>query len=521
VQLSHLLLHRKTILTASLSSLLLFLSFPKFGVGLFAWVALVPFFYALRGKTVWQGAATGFFIGMLFHVGLLYWIVYVIVAYGNLPYAAGIILMLLLAAYLSIYFALFAAALVHLENTGVPLILSAPALWVLLEFTKSHLFTGFPWENLAYSQYLYQPIIQIADIGGGYGISFVIVLINVIGYDLITIRRAKKRVYLEVALGIAMMASLYFYGVLREKQVDEAMIKAPTLPISLVQGNIDQSLKWSAPYQKETIAIYQALSLSTSQGSSSGMVIWPETAVPFYFQDVDDMQRRIISLALQTGNWFLFGSPSYRDDQGHLSFLNTAFLLSPDGNMVAQYDKVHLVPYGEYVPLRRFFPFIGKLVAGVGDFKPGEGFFPIRAGPQKIGVLICYEGILPEAGRTYKRRGAELLVNITNDAWFGKTSAPYQHLSMTVFRAVENRLFLARAANTGISAIVNPVGQILQQSSIFERTILQGEIKFLKIPTLYAKYGDMFVYICFIYLLSIYLTNVKRRKKCSKIYPKL
>jgi len=191
VQLSHLLLHRKTILTASLSSLLLFLSFPKFGIGLFAWIALIPFFYSLQGKTVYQGAATGFFIGMLFHVGLIYWIAYVIVVYGNLPYYIGILLMLLLAAYLSLYFAIFAAGLIYLKNNSVPLILAAPVLWVVLEFIKSNLFTGFPWENLAYSQYLYHPVIQIADIAGAYSISFVIVLINVIGYDLVTLRNSK------------------------------------------------------------------------------------------------------------------------------------------------------------------------------------------------------------------------------------------------------------------------------------------------------------------------------------------
>jgi len=511
-----LFLHRKTIISAFLSSLFLFLSFPKFGTGLFAWIALIPFFYSLRGKTVYQGASTGFFIGMLFHVGLIYWIAYVTVVYGNLPLYIGILLMLLLAAYLSLYFALFAAGLIYLKNNNsVPLILTAPILWVVLEFIKSNLLTGFPWENLAYSQYLYHPVIQIADIAGAYGISFVIVLINVIGYDLMTVRNSKTKLLLEIVLGMTLLSSIYFYGVLREKQVDEVVRKAPSMNVSLVQGNIDQNMKWSTQYQSETVEIYQTLSLTSPRSSIPGMIIWPETAVPFYFQDVNDLHQRIVSLASQTGNWLLFGSPSYSDDQGNLSFLNTAFLLSPKGNMVDQYNKVHLVPYGEYVPLRRFFPFIGKLAGGIGDFKAGEGFIPIKTGQHEIGVLICYEGILSEAGRIYKKKGADLLVNITNDAWFGKTSAPYQHLSMTVFRAVENKLFLARAANTGISAIIDPVGKILQQSKIFDRTILQGEVKYLEISTLYSKYGYVFVYACFIALLSICLISEKRRKiKC-------
>jgi len=195
VQLSHLIRSRKSILAAFLSSLLLFLSFPKFGTGIFAWIALIPFFYSLRGKTPSQGAATGFFIGMLFHVGLIYWIAYVIVVYGNLPYFTGIVLMLLLAAYLSAYFALFAAGLIYLRNKEVPVILSAPILWIVLEFIKSNLLVGFPWENLAHSQYLYSRIIQVADLTGGYGISFLIVLINVIGYDLSLPSTVKKEEY--------------------------------------------------------------------------------------------------------------------------------------------------------------------------------------------------------------------------------------------------------------------------------------------------------------------------------------
>jgi len=505
--------HLPTFFVAALSSLLLFLSFPKFGTGLFAWIALVPFFYALRGKTVTQGAVAGFFCGTLFHVGLIYWIAYVTVVYGNLNYAAGILLTLLLSAYMSLYFALFAAGLVHFQKRSIPLIVSAPILWVVLEYTKSNLWTGFPWENLGHSQYLNLPVIQIADIAGGYGISFLIVLGNVMAYELMTLRRGKRtRVAVELALGVALLSAAYGYGVLRVRQVGQVLRDIPAQKVLLVQGNIDQSLKWNVLYQKETIDIYQDLSLSAPEPTAAGMIIWPETAVPFYFQDADDQQQRIVSLTQQTGSWLLFGSPSYRNDGGGLSFLNTAFLLSPEGSLVDQYHKVHLVPFGEYVPLRRYFPFLGKLAGGIGDFQAGQGFIPIDTGTHKIGVLICYEGILSEAGRSYKQKGADLFVNITNDAWFGKTSAPYQHLSMTVFRAAENKLFLARAANTGISAIIDPTGKIVKQTEIFKRTILQGEIKYSGVSTLYARYGDVFAYACFIALLSITLIPSKGEK---------
>jgi apolipoprotein N-acyltransferase len=189
--------------------------------------------------------------------------------------------------------------------------------------------------------------------------------------------------------------------------------------------------------------------------------------------------------------------------------MNSAFLLSPDGKIAGKYDKVHLVPYGEYVPLRKFFPFINKLVAGIGDFRKGEGNNPIKFGNHALGILICYEGIFPELSREYKEKGANLLVNITNDAWFGRTSAPYQHLSMTVFRAVENRTFLVRSANTGISAIISPSGKIIKKTGLFERTVLRGSVKLLDRKTIYALYGDIFVYICLILLGVIIFSSIK------------
>lgn len=501
-----------TVTCVLLSSLLLFFSFPKYGIGFFAWIALIPFFYSIQEKSLFKSAITGFSIGMLFHVGLLYWISYVTVVYGYYSYYIALLLMLLLSAYLSIYFAIFAFGISYLKKNSISFIISAPILWVVLEYIKSNIFTGFPWENLAYSQYLYNHIIQIVDIFGGYGLSFIIVLINVIVYDFLTVGNEKIRISLEVIVGISLLILVFIYGEARIRNVEQAMTHASSIKIDLIQGNIDQSIKWSTQYQNETIDIYKTLTLSSKTHPMPGLIIWPETAVPFYFQNESELRQKIISLPLQTGSWLLFGSPSYTDIQGNLSFLNTAFLLSPNGNVVAQYNKVHLVPYGEYVPLRKYFPFIGKLAAGVGDFKAGDGFYPINADNQKLGILICYEGILSEAGRNYKKNGAGLLINITNDAWFGNTSAPYQHLSMTVFRAVENKLFLARAANTGISAIIDPTGKILRQSKIFERTIVHGEIKYLNIPTYYSEYGDIFVYVCILLLLSIYFISRKRRK---------
>lgn len=502
----------KNLMIAVVSGLLLFLSFPKYGSGILAWIALIPLFFALKDAQPKEGFKLGFLTGLIAHVGIFYWIAYVVIQYGYLPIYVGISAMLLLAAYLSLYTACFAMGIVFLRGKGIPLFLSAPLLWTILEYLRSHLLTGFPWENLAYSQYLYRNIIQISDIMGTYGISFTIVLINAVLYDLLSVRYQKRFLFAEAVTACIMITLIFTYGHFRTEAIAELMKKAPRIEVSLVQGNIDQNLKWNSLYQLQTIDIYRFLSLK-SVHSRGGLIIWPETAAPFYFQQRDQMQEAVVDIAKTSGSALLFGSPSYEREKAHISYMNSAFLLKPDGTLIGRYDKVHLVPYGEYVPLRRYFPFIGKLVTGVGDFKPGKGFYPLAINGHRLGVLICYEGIFPEAARDYKREGAKLLVNITNDAWFGRTSAPIQHLSMTVFRAIENRLYLVRAANTGISAIIDPTGEIISRTGLFERTVLKGDVKIIDERTCYTAYGDLFVYVCAFALLIIYILSTQRRKK--------
>ena len=243
------------------------------------------------------------------------------------------------------------------------------------------------------------------------------------------------------------------------------------------------------------------------------MIVWPETAAPFYFQNYDERSRGVINVARQEGAWLLFGSPAYEREGKNISFHNSAYLLSPDGSVSGRYDKVHLVPFGEYVPLRRILFFIDKLVVGAGDFRPGDEIAPLAMGSDKIGTLICYEGIFPEISREYRRKGAGLLVNITNDAWYGNTSAPYQHLTMAIFRAIENRIYMIRAANTGISAIVNTAGEIVSRTGLFERKVLSGTVKFTHHRTLYSRYGNIFACFCIGFLLMGFLVSLRRNDR--------
>lgn len=501
----------RPIVFSSISGILLILSFPKFGEGFIAWVALIPLFYSLKDiRRLSEGFSQGFVTGFICHIGILYWITYVVVHYGNLPYYAGISATLLLAAYLSLYTAIFATGLVYFRGKDIPLIIVAPALWTGLEYAKSHLFTGFPWENLAYSQYLYTPLIQIADVTGIYGVSFLIVMVNVIIYDLLVIKHDRRKVIKEVIAGCVIIIITYGYGMLMIQHMKKSMKHADSMDVSIIQGNIDQNLKWNSQFQKETIDIYKNLSLA-KVASGLMLIVWPETATPFFFQEMTDMHKKVLDVAKESKSWLLFGSPSYSREEKGISFFNSAFLLSPDGQICDKYDKIHLVPYGEYVPLRKLFPFISKIAVGVGDFGEGKGFYPLSIFNHKLGVLICYEGIFPEYGRSYKNAGADLLVNITNDAWFGMTSAPYQHLSMTTFRAVESRLYVVRAANTGISAVIDPTGKITTRTNLFKKISLHETIQFMNDKTFYMLYGDIFVYLCLLTIFFYILISIRRK----------
>jgi apolipoprotein N-acyltransferase len=497
---------------AVLSGLLLFFSFPKFGTGLIAWGALVPLFFTLEEVKPEKGFRIGFITGLVAHIGIFYWIADVIVQYGYLPLYFGVTAMLLLASYLSLYTACFSALVVYFQKQGLPLLFSAPLLWTLLEYAKSHLFTGFPWGNLAYSQYLQHRLIQISDVTGMYGITFLIVMVNVFFYRWLSCGSLYRFPWKQAG-GLALLFLLVSeYGQYRIGYIDESIKKAEFIEVAIIQGNIDQNIKWDSAYQTETLEIYSSLSRE-ARLSSRGLIVWPETAVPFYFNYDTPLRTTVLNIAQSTGSSLLFGSPtSHREKNGNFYYRNSAYLLQPDGGVNGRYDKVHLVPYGEYVPLRQFFPFIGKLVRGVGDFEGGSGYSPISMNGLSLGVLICYEVIFPKGAGSYKKSGTDLLINITNDAWFGRTSAPHQHLSMTVFRAVENRLYLVRAANTGISAIVDPKGIILSKTDLFERTILKGEVKLIDVSSIYAAYSDIFVFVCGITLLMMFYISKRKRR---------
>jgi len=273
------------------------------------------------------------------------------------------------------------------------------------------------------------------------------------------------------------------------------MIQNPSLKIGLIQGNIDQSIKWDESFQKETLKIYEKLSSRVAEGKPD-LIIWPETATPFFFQDAKEYQPFILDIPKKTNAFLLFGTPSYKIEKGKINHYNSAYLISTSGELNGRYDKIHLVPFGEYVPMQNLLFFIGSLGEGIGDFKSGKEIFNFPLPQGKFGVLICFEIIFPDLCRKFVKDGADFLVTITNDAWFGRTSAPYQHFSIATFRAIENRVFIARAANTGISGFIDPKGRILKQGAIFTEEAMNGTIRLSNEKTFYTLYGDVFAWIC-------------------------
>lgn len=479
----------RTTIGAALSGLLLALAFPRVDLEGLAWFGLVPLFLAMERRPY----RSGFVAGAVFFGVILYWLNIAMTTYGRMHPIFSFAAYLLLVLYLSLFWGAATWAACRLKNRlDYPLPLTLPVLWTALEFLRSFLFTGFPWATLGYSQQNHLVLIQSADLFGVYGISFLLVLCNAtLAGAAAACKNGKKLSFPRRAVACTLVLFLlnWGYGQLCLKNNPEA--REDTITVALAQGNIDQSLKWNPAYRTETVDIYEELSLGAAQSKDTDLVIWPESATPFYFQKESLLTEKVRGTARETGAHLLFGSPAVEQVDGRQRYLNSAFLLSPFGENLGRSDKIHLVPFGEYVPLKSLFPFLDKLVAGIGDFSPGT-VNPLSMNDHQIGVLVCFEGIFPELARNYVRKGSDLLVNITNDAWFGRSSAPDQHLAMTRFRAIENRTWVARAANTGISAFITPSGRVQGKTAVFEEAVTVARAGLGAGNSLYTRFGDVF-----------------------------
>ena len=492
---------------AAVSGALLVVSFPNYTLWPVAFIFLVPLLLCVEGKSGREAFLLGAFAGVVAYVGLIYWVVVAVHRYGNIPLPLAIPILLLLAIYLSLYWGVFTFLISAIKaKSQWAMLLVFPVLWVGLEYARSFLLSGFPWVLVGYTQYSNTLFIQLADITGVYGVSFLIILINTLIYLWLVPKKdgrkgsKKHKVLLIPSLCILILVVLTCaYGYWR---VHYPYKTEKGITVGLAQGNIPQDIKWDAAFKKRTMTIYHDLSLRLEE-QSPALVVWPETAFPDYFPSGTELDAAVMTIPQETGAYLLFGSLTEKSKGKRRMVYNSAYLLSPQRQIIGQYDKMHLVPFGEYVPLSAHFPAFNAL-AGVGNITAGKETIIFRLPRGRFGVLVCFEVIFPELCRINVRKGADFMVTITNDAWFGRTSAPLQHLSQACFRAIENRVWLVRAANTGISAFVDPWGRIKKSSNLFTQEILVEEIGFKTSElTFYTKHGDLFACACLLLALGL------------------
>ncbi len=507
------------------SGMLLTLSFPRYDFESLAWIALVPLLLAIRGAS-WKAAfGQGWLTGLVFFAGTLSWVINAMYEYGRVPLIISFLVMLLLAGYCALFVGLFTAILSRIKDwRGLTPVWIAPLLWVVLELVRAHLFSGFPWALLGYSQFHNLSLIQIADVTGVYGVSYLLVLVNALVARIVEAIISRTTAHdpdypislpwITAPLAAAVIVLVVAYGHWRlSPQTDAGMDH--TVRIGLVQPNINEAHKWDVLYRRETMDRHERLTAQVVQGAD--LVIWPEASTPFLF-DVETAYRdEVLTFVRDHGVPLLFGSPALAnrtDDQPRLT--NSAYLVSGDGTVLDRYDKVHLVPFGEYVPLKMVLFFLDKLVVGIGDFVPGPGPRVMSGPGGQFGLVICFEVIFPDLVRQFVDQGADYMVTITNDAWFGDSSAPYQHFAMVVFRAIENRIAFARAANTGISGFIDAEGHILRTTEIFVEGALSGEIRTGGPRAFYTANGDLFAYGCGILTLLVTPAAWRRARRNAR-----
>ena len=507
---------------AILSGLLLTASFPKINLQWVAWGSLVPLLWVLKDSQPGEAFRRGALFGMAHFASLLYWLVPTMVTYGHLPLVLSIGILFLFASILSIVFIAPALYGIRLSaRSPARLLFFFPLFWVGAEFLRSFLFTGFPWELLGYSQFQELHLIQLSDILGVYGVSSLIASANaalflgaiaLLGQTWHGRKVTPRWAIGGIAATAILVGAAWVYGDLRIAQIDRLAAHAPKLRVAVIQGNIEQSQKWDPAFQIATIEKYLRLSLST-RPQEPELVVWPESAAPFYFLAEVPPTRMVMQGVRAAITHFLIGAPSFDLRGKDADYFNSAYLVGPDGEVLGKYDKAHLVPYGEYTPFKEYLPFLGKIVEHVGDFKPGTKGQTLEMQGRKLGIQICYEIIFPALARAMVQNGAGLLITITNDAWYGTTAGPYQHFSLAVLRAVENRRALARAANTGISGFIDPAGRVLDPTPLLKEAAVVRALPLLDATTVYARFGDFFAASCLMGSIIITAWELLRRRK--------
>ncbi len=444
---------------------------------------------------------------------LLYWIPAVPIHYGGLSLGLSVFIYILLALFLALFWGVFASAVSFLSKKLPGLIfILIPFIWVSLEFIMTYLFTGFPWGLLGASQYKNIFFIQFASLTGVYGLSFVMVLFQSLVVFSST-RKKQKFVFISSAFLIAL--TFHLGGILSLKEIPSSK---KTFTASLIQGNTPASTDFTTqPFEKTHQMFQKHLYLSHQAYEKGGeLIIWPELSVPLCFSCEFEpyllFSSQLYQFSQETGCTLLLGTSEMSHTEQKSYFYNASVCVSPDLSL-SFYYKTHLVPFGEYTPYKKIFSFISKFTHAIGELTPGEKINLHRFKQIPFGSPICYEIIFPSLVRKFTKTGAEFLVTITNDGWYGTSAAPSQHFSLAVLRAVENRKYLLRAATTGITGVIDPYGRIIKKSKLNTTTFLNAQITPNQTLTFYTRYGDILPYTGLtISLISLILSLVKRKK---------
>jgi len=466
-------------------------------------VALVPLLLALSGWTGQAGPLPGqplrraFWLGLVtgivYFTGTVYWTSSVLAVFGGMPMILAVFAMLLLAAYLAIYPAVTAMVLARLiARGGRSALFFAPAAWVATEYLRGLLFGGFPWVPLGNSQVTVLPVAQVASVFGVYGLSALVAFVSAaIAFALLSMGRTR---WTAVASTAALLIGIAVWGSWR---VAEGSLtrEGTAIRVGLIQGNVAQAEKMS-PTPQSTRRIFTTYLAMTRDAVRRGAdyVMWPESSTPFTFghDPVGDAAlrdlAREVSVPILVGSDQIVATPELR-------MYNAAFLLGEDGSTLAVYRKIHLVPFGEFFPMQEWLTFAAPLVKRFLPFSPGDSVVMLPINGHPTSTAICYEVVFPSLMRDAVLQGSELLTTVTNDGWYGTSSAPYQHFEMASMRAIEEGRYLARAANTGISGVVDPYGRIVQASAIFEQVGLVVEARLLTVRTIYSQIGDVIAYV--------------------------
>lgn len=479
-------------LLAVASGAALALSFPNFNLSMLAWVAVGLLVLASYGARPSVALLYGFLHALVFYPLSLPWMDVVIRQYGNVDawQAAGVLGLVGIAGGVICAVFTWGVALASRKSALLTLAL-APDLWVALEFARSHLpIFAFPWNLAGYAASGNLALVQLTTVTGIWGLSYVVAAYgSLLAYAILTGRqRAWKTL-------IATTAALIFIAVGGRYLVPT---ENPRFVAHLVQTNFEQYYEYPPDWmQVHSGDLDQLEQISVDAArKTSGLVVWPESPAPFSLQDAN-FAARAKRIAQQSGVDVLVGAEDWkRDGAGKWQATNSAILLNPSGERIFSYDKIHLVPFGEYVPLRKYLTFAGKVIADLGDFTPGTQYTVGRLPEGRFGTFICFEAVFPDGVRRFTAGGAELLINISNDGWFGRSAAPAQHLMMARVRAVENRRWLLRDTNNGYTVSVDPYGRIVAALPPDVRTQLDAPYDFRNDMTLYARFGDWWAWCC-------------------------